>query len=139
MRVLLADGDPDVRGALRLLLTHDLGMQVVGEAADVSELPARVRDAEPDLLLLDWALTGAGASDAMVGLRALSSHPQIVVLSAHPETRPHALAAGADAFVSKADAPAQLVTTLRSLSAPRASRSAGDGAGAANAPERGDT
>lgn len=147
MRVLLADGDPDVRGALRLLLIQDLGMQVTGEAADAIELRGRTQAARPDLLLLDWTLAGARASDVMAGLRALSPGLRIVVLSAHPETRPHALAAGADAFVSKADAPAQLVTTLRALHAPGATacsgdgaaRVADDGAGAGNAPEWGDT
>lgn len=131
MRVLLADGDQDVRGALRLLLTHDLGMQVVAEAADVSELRARVQAAEPDLLLLDWALAGGPAGAALADVRRLAPRLWIVVLSAHPEARPQALAAGADAFVSKADAPAQLLTTLRALPAP------GDAPAAVEAPERG--
>lgn len=135
MRVLLADGDPDVRGALRLLLTDDLGMRVAGEVADITDLRAQMRAAGPDLLLLDWALLGAGAGDIMADLRAQFPRLRIVVLSAHPETRPHALAAGAAAFVSKADTPTQLVTTLRAL---HAYGSGSDGAGAANAPERED-
>lgn len=138
MRVMLADSDRDVRGALRLLLTHDLGMQVVAEAADARELCARMQAARPDLLLLDWALVGAGTSAAVADLRTLSPGLRIVILSAHPETRPHALAVGADAFVSKADAPAQLVTTLRALHATTRPGATGDGAGAANAPEKGD-
>ncbi len=131
MRVLLADGDSDVRGALRLLLTHDLGMQVVGEAADAAALRAQAQDTAPDLLLLDWALADAGA--AVAGLRTLLPRLRIVVLSAHPEARSQALAAGADAFVSKADAPAQLVTALRALHPPL-----DGGAGAADVAPRED-
>jgi DNA-binding NarL/FixJ family response regulator len=115
MRVLLADGDPDVRGALRLLLTHDLGMQVVGEASDTGALRMQAQDTAPDLLLLDWAL--ADASAVVADLRTRYPTLRIVVLSAHPEARSQALTGGADAFVSKADAPTQLVTTLRALRA----------------------
>lgn len=135
MRVLLADNDADVRAALRLLLTHDLEMQVVAEVADASDLRTQAQVTRADLLLLDGALLGARASDVIANLRTLSPCPRIVVLSAHPEARTQALAFGADAFVSKADEPAQLVTTLRALSAPGCAASTGDG-GTANAPER---
>lgn len=133
MRVLLADGDSDVCAALRLLLTHDLGMQVVGETADAAGLCAQAQDTRPDLLLLDWALIGGDAKATMADLRTRFPHLRTVVLSAHPETRARALAAGADAFVSKADAPVQLVTTLRAFPSPSTSEGGGDAAA-----ERGD-
>src|SRR5579883_1796056 len=114
MRVLLADGDPDVRGALRLVLTHDLGMQVIGEPADATNLRAQVLDA---------------AADTIAGLRALAPGLRIVILCAHPETRPQAFAAGADAFVSKTEAPAQLLATLRALPGHGPARCADDTTG----------
>lgn len=137
--MLLADGDEDVRGAMRLLLTQELGMQVVGEAADPADLRALAQDTGPDLLLLDWALVGVEIDTVIAGLRIRFPHLHIVVLSAHPETRVQALTAGADAFVSKADAPAQLVTTLRALSTGDACESTGAAVVAADAPERGDS
>jgi len=45
MRVVLADTQADVRSALRLLVTHDLGMQVVGEVTDAAGLWRQVHDA----------------------------------------------------------------------------------------------
>jgi CheY-like chemotaxis protein len=39
----------------------------------------------------------------------------VIVLSGRPEVRQAALAAGAEAFVSKADAPQQLLAALRRL------------------------
>ncbi|HZS86327.1 MAG TPA: response regulator [Chloroflexota bacterium] len=129
MRVLLADGDPDVRGALRLVLTHDLGMQVIGEPADATNLRAQVLGLRPDLLLLDWALVGDAAADTIAGLRALAPGLRIVILCAHPETRPQAFAAGADAFVSKTEAPAQLLATLRALPGHGPARCADDTTG----------
>jgi DNA-binding NarL/FixJ family response regulator len=117
MRVVLADGEPDVRWALRLLLIYDVGMQVVGEVADASELWAQLQEARPDLLLLDWSLFGAGVGAALARLRADYPLLHVIVLSGYPEAGRAALAAGADAFVSKADLPEQMVRTLNAVSA----------------------
>ncbi len=117
MRVVLADRDADVRGALRLLLIHELGMQVVAEAVDADDLWVAVQDTQTDLLLVEWELLGAEPDGALERLRALSPHPRIVAVSGHPEVCRRALTVGADAFVCKADPPAQVVQTLRALHA----------------------
>jgi DNA-binding NarL/FixJ family response regulator len=114
MRVLLAGKQADVRSAVRLLVTQHLGMQVVGEIADASALWTEMQDGRrPDLLLLDWGLLGAGASAAVARLRTMYPGLQLIVLSGHPEARHLALAAGADAFVSTADSPEQMIKTLQ--------------------------
>jgi DNA-binding NarL/FixJ family response regulator len=129
MRVVLADHQADVRSALRLLVTHVLGLQVVGEVSAAADLWTQVQDAGPDLLLLDWGLLGAGAGAALARLHAVYPNLQVIVLSGHPEARQHALAAGADAFVSKADSPEQMLNTLRAARARRgAERATDDGA-----------
>ena len=139
MRVLLADADPDVRRALRIFLAHDqVGMQVVGEVVEATDLWPRVQGARPDLLLLEWGLLGAGVVAALAGLRVAYPHLQVMVLSGHPEVRRHALAAGADAFVSKADSPEQMLETLRAARgaagrADDARRATTEGAGACTA------
>ena len=113
MRVVLADNQADVRSALRLLVTHVLDLQVVGEVTAAADLWTQVQDARPDLLLLDWGLLGAGAGRSLARLHAVYPDLQVIVLSGHPEARQHALAAGANAFVSKADSPEQMLKTLR--------------------------
>jgi DNA-binding NarL/FixJ family response regulator len=131
MRVVLADQQADVRSALRLLVTHVLGLRVVGEVSAAADLWTQVQDARPELLLLEWGLlgAGAGAGAALARLHAVYPDLQVIVLSGHPEARAHALAAGADAFVSKADSPEQMLKTLRAAWARRgAGRATGDGA-----------
>jgi DNA-binding NarL/FixJ family response regulator len=113
MRVVVADTQADVRAAVRLLVTHDLGLQVVGEVADAADLWTQVRDARPDLLLLEWGLLGTGASAGLASLHARYPHMRVLVLSCRPEERQQARAAGADAFVCKADSPEQMIKTLR--------------------------
>jgi DNA-binding NarL/FixJ family response regulator len=119
MRVVLADKQADVRSAVRLLVTHNMGMRVVGEAADASTLWHLVQDSRPDLLLLDWRLLGASASAAPARLHAAYPNLRVIVLSEHAEVRRHALAAGADGFVSKADSPEQMIDIVRSACAER--------------------
>ena len=119
MRVLLADDQPKVRSALRLLLGQELGLRVVGEAADAQSLLAQVKASCLDLVLLDWELLGLQAVHLLRALRALCPHLKVIVLSGRPEACQAAFAAGADAFVSKGDPPERLLTTLRAVGAGR--------------------
>ena len=113
MRVLLADDQSKVRSALRLLLEQEPGMSVVGEAAEAEDLLAQVRAVHPDLVLLDWELPGLQAANPVLPtLRALCPHLSVIALSGRPGARRAALAAGADAFVSKGDPPEQLMAAV---------------------------
>jgi DNA-binding NarL/FixJ family response regulator len=111
-RTVLADRQPTVRDALRILVTQGLGMQVVDEAGTLQTLQRQVRAHRPDLAIVDWDLL-ARSTSALAGLRACSPGLRIVVVGLHPEMRPAALAAGADGFVSKVDAPDVVVGVLK--------------------------
>jgi len=114
MRVLLADDRPKTRFALRLLLERQPGIQVVGEAADAEELLVRAKAACPDVVLLDWELPNlAPDGGSLSALRGVCSPIVVIALSGRPEARMRALAAGADAFVSKADPPERLLAAVR--------------------------
>ncbi len=117
MRVLLADDQNKVRSALRLLLGQEPGLSVVGEAIGVEGLLAQMETACPDLVLLDWELPGLSTAELLPTLRALCPRLRVIALSGRPEARRAALAAGADAFVSKGDPPERLLTTLRAFGA----------------------
>jgi DNA-binding NarL/FixJ family response regulator len=112
MRILLADTQPKVRFALRVLLEQQLGLEVVGEAATAEALLADAAKLCPDLVLLDWGLAGTSARALILALR--SGCPEVVVvgLSGRPGTRREALAAGADDFVSKGEPPEHLLAAI---------------------------
>jgi len=110
--ILIADDQPQVRRALRLLLEQELATEVVGEATEASDLLAQVTAGCPDLMLLDWGLPGMAAEDLLVALRETCPALAVIVLSGQPEAEGKALAAGADAFVSKADPPEQLLAAI---------------------------
>jgi DNA-binding NarL/FixJ family response regulator len=101
MRVLLADDRAKVRSALRVLLEYGQGFKVVGEVTEVDGLLAQTKATDPDLVLLDWELPGLHANGSLSALRRACPHLCVIALSGRPEARRVALAAGADAFVSK--------------------------------------
>ncbi len=122
MRVLLADDRPKTRFALRLLLERQPGIQVVGEAADAEELLVQAKVTSPTVVLLDWELPNIGADGSTLSaLREMCPRLCVIALSGRPEMRKAALAAGADAFVSKADPPERLLAAVRNAGTDSAS------------------
>jgi len=116
MHVLLADDQAKVRSALRLVLEQQPGVSILGEAVDATGLLDWVRAVCPDVVLLDWELPGLKADSLLPTLRQLCPHLKVIALSGRPEARQAALAAGADAFVSKGDPPEQLLAAVRDCS-----------------------
>ena len=114
-RILVADGRPKVRFALRALLGRQAGLDVVGEAQDAEDLLAQIEGNCPDIVLLDWRLEGVETADLLVALRWHCPGLYVIVLSGRPEARRVALDAGADAFVSKIDPPDRLLAAIRSV------------------------
>jgi DNA-binding NarL/FixJ family response regulator len=112
MRILVADSQPKVRQALRVLLEHQPGLEVVGEVADAADLLAQVKAVSPDIVLLHWRLRGWSAAGSLCGLREAVPDLAVIVLSGHPEVEEAALAAGADAFVSKTDPAERLLGAI---------------------------
>ena len=115
MRILIADDWPNVQNALRVLLEQQPGLEVVGEVVDVGELLARIEDNCPDMVLLGWELPGRRGVDLLPALRTACPELFVIVLSGRPDARRAALAAGADAFVSKVAPPERLLSALLDL------------------------
>jgi DNA-binding NarL/FixJ family response regulator len=115
MRILLADDQPDVRSALRLLLEQETGWRVVSEVSASKNVLSSIQKTHPDLILLDWELPGMPGSELVQRLREYSPRTQIVALSSHSEARQASLEAGVDAFVSKGGPPEAVMDALRTL------------------------
>ena len=112
--VLLADDQPKVRSALRLLLEQQPDWNIVHEAGNVEEVLNHMEYYCPDVLLLDWELTGLVAEKLIRKARSLCLDLYIIVLSSNPQNKQLALEAGADKFVSKNDPPERLLDAIRS-------------------------
>ncbi len=121
--VFLADGRPEVRSALRLVLEQEPAWKVVGEADSAEGLLDRMQVSDPDMLLLDWELPESDrcCPSKRLGERLvptlLSHDPSllIVAMSSRPENDRVSLDAGAHGFVCKCGPPELLLRMLRSV------------------------
>ena len=112
MRIMVADDQPKVRFALRVLLERQAGLEITGEVADAKNLFAQALAIRPDLVLVSWELPELALMGSLPALRKICPPLFFIALSGRTEARRAALQAGADAFVSKTDLPEQLLTAV---------------------------
>ena len=80
-RILIADGHPIVRDGLRRLLETEADFEVIGDAGDVAGTLQLVRRLDPDVLLLDLAMTQTGRSDILRALAAVARLPRTILMA----------------------------------------------------------
>ncbi len=116
IRVVIVDDHSLVREGLQSLLGQYEDIDVVGEASTVEEAVAVVGESEPDLVLLDLRLGDEEGVEVARRLRASGSTVTIMMLSVHDTSRNlrEALAAGADGYLLKSVAGADLAAGIRS-------------------------
>ncbi|MGX4688973.1 response regulator transcription factor [Streptomyces sp. JNUCC 63] len=119
IRLLLVDDDPLVRAGLSLMLGGADDIEIVGEAADGSEVQALVDRTRPDVVLMDVRMPGVDGLTATERLRGHPEAPQVVVLTTfHADEQVlRALRAGAAGFVLKDTPPAEIVQAVRRVAA----------------------
>lgn len=105
IRVLIADDQALVRAGLRVILDHQPGIEVVGEASDGIQAVALARELRPDVCLFDIRMPemdGIEATRILAGPQAESPFA-IVMITTYDldEYVYNALRAGARGFVLK--------------------------------------
>ncbi|HET9691564.1 MAG TPA: response regulator transcription factor, partial [Acidimicrobiales bacterium] len=116
LRVVIADGQPLFARSLELVLgpTSDGRIEVVGTATTVGEALGVIAQTSPDLALVDLELPAPGGV-ALVR-RLVERHRAVRVLALtradDPDIAVEALAAGAEALLTKAARPEQLLAPL---------------------------
>ena len=115
MYILLVDSQAKERAALRQQLQLDPELYLVGEISEIGDVLAQAQTAHPDVVLLEWELPGLDGANMVSALHSLVYPPKVIVFSEKAEAREDALAAGADAFVSKGQPVEDMLTVLRVL------------------------
>ncbi|GAA1544061.1 response regulator transcription factor [Nocardioides humi] len=117
IRLLLADDQALVRGALSALLGLEPDLEVVAEAGTGEEAVAAARAHTPDVALLDVEMPGLDGIAACAEVRAASPGTRVLIVTTfgRPGYLRRALQAGASGFVVK-DTPApQLADAVRRI------------------------
>src|SRR5512143_564904 len=117
-RILLADDNPGLRSALRLLLETRIHVELIVEARDMEHVLAQVEDSRPDVIILDWELPGRPTRERVSVLRTLVPHLKVIAFSARPESKEAALVEGAEVFISKNEPPVLILDKIQKICQP---------------------
>ena len=115
--VLLADDHTILRAGLRMMLSVQPDLEIVGEASDGRQAIVEAQRLQPDVILMDASMP---VLDGWQATRELKSNPAtehipILALTAHAfdDARQQAKAVGCDGFVTKPCLPDDLVARVR--------------------------
>ncbi|GCD38121.1 DNA-binding response regulator [Streptomyces chrestomyceticus JCM 4735] len=115
VKVLLAEDQGMMRGALALLLNLEDDMEVVAQVSAGDEIVRTALEARPDIALLDIELPGRSGLDAAAELReALPSCKVLIVTTfGRPGYLRRAMEAGASGFLVKDGPVEELAAAIR--------------------------
>ncbi|MFE9093226.1 response regulator [Streptomyces sp. NPDC007264] len=119
IRLLLVDDDPLVRAGLSFMMGGAEDIEIVGEAADGSEVERLVDRTRPDVVLMDIRMPTVDGLAATELLRRRADAPQVVLLTTfHADEQVlRALRAGAAGFVLKDTPPTEILDAVRRVAA----------------------
>jgi RNA polymerase sigma factor (sigma-70 family) len=114
---MIADDHAVVRQGIRNVLEEVDGLEVVGEAGDGDKALELARELRPDVVLLDVTMPGKTGLEVTRELRAGEVESGLLILSMHdePEYVLQAVRAGADGYVLKDVAPAELRKAIQTV------------------------
>lgn len=117
IRVMIADDHTVVRQGIRIVLEEVDGLEIVAEAGDGDEALELAREHRPDVILLDVTMPERTGLEVTRALRDEGVEAGILILSMHddPEYVLQAVRAGADGYVLKDVAPAELRKAIRTV------------------------
>lgn len=117
IRVLIADDHPIVRQGLRQILSGIPDMAVTGEAINAQETLEQVRAGGWDVLVLDITMPDRSGLDILKEIKHEQPPLPVLVLSIHAEDQlaVRVLKAGAAGYLTKENAPDELVKAIRKV------------------------
>lgn len=115
IRVLITDDHTLFRSGLRLLLSNEPDIAVVGEAGDGAEAIRLARTLRPDVVLMDITMPGMSGLDATRAIRQDLPEVRVLILTMHEDEGylRGSLRAGASGYVLKRAAATELPAAIR--------------------------
>jgi DNA-binding NarL/FixJ family response regulator len=117
IRILVADDHPMLREGLVAVLSTQPDFDVVGEAADGSEVVRLAKWLEPDVILLDLEMPEVDGVAALERLREAGSEARAIVFTAYDtdERILRSLRAGARGYLLKGASRSEIFDAIRTV------------------------
>ncbi|MBP1706526.1 MAG: response regulator with a DNA-binding domain [Chloroflexi bacterium] len=118
LEILIADDHPVVRQGIMRIIEDMPDMKVGGEAENGSEVLGKIREKDYDLVLLDISMPGSEGLEVIREIKKLKPHLPVLILTIHPEKYYglRMLQAGASGYLTKQNAPFELIEAIRKVS-----------------------
>ena len=116
-RILIVEDHPLFRAMLVQLIDKELGMAVCGEADNIKDAMAIMRQTQPEAALVDITLEGSSGLELIKDMKAQELQIPVLVISMH-EDRLYAervLRAGARGYISKQAPPSEVLMAIRKV------------------------
>lgn len=116
-RIILADDHALLRQGLKRILSDIAGLEVVGEARDGLELLRMVSAVPCDLIIIDISMPNLRGIEAIREVKMQRPDVKILVLTMHKDSEylRQAFSAGADGYLLKEDADAELFSAIEKI------------------------
>jgi DNA-binding NarL/FixJ family response regulator len=117
IRVLVADDHPIVRAGLATVVSQQLGLELVGEAADGVEAVAIVRERRPDVVLMDLRMPRMDGVTAIRQIKAEFPEVRVLALTTYEGDVDiyRALEAGARGYLTKDMLLTEVLSAIRAV------------------------
>jgi DNA-binding NarL/FixJ family response regulator len=117
IRVLVADDHVLFRRGLKMVLEDTPDMEVADEAGTGREALHKAINGDFDVLLLDISMPERSGFDILKDLKNLKPDLPVLMLTMHPEDKyaVRVLKAGASGYMTKKNAPDELVAAIRKV------------------------
>lgn len=117
IRVLVADDHVLFRSGLKMVLEDTPDMVVADEAGTGREALHKAVNGDFDVLLLDISMPERSGFDILKDLKNLKPDLPVLILTMHPEDKyaVRVLKAGASGYLTKKNAPDELVAAIRKV------------------------
>lgn len=117
-KLLIVDDHTVVRRGIEMIISTEPGLNVIGEAKDGQEAFDKVKELQPDIVLMDLNMPKINGIEAIMRIKAGSPKTKVLVLTAYLDSErvSAAMEAGADGYTLKEVDSHNLIEAIRFVS-----------------------